>query len=482
MYVSTTFDGGQTWETVDTTPTDPVQRGCIFWGSPRDPGAAPVCSNSAMRNRADRNLLDFTEMAVDAQGRVLVGYADGCVRTCVQNPLPPPYPRFAEDGVTRSDFREDIAVIARQTCGRGIFAEFDDDPAGPLAACDRTVPTPEPTPPVPSEVPTPEPSVAPSEDPAGPARTERVAGEDRIETAVEVSQAAFPDGTDTVLLERSDTYPDALTGAPLAVVRDAPLLLTDPDELSSATDDEIERLDAERAVVLGGERAVSPAVVAALEASGVDVERVGGADRYATAAAIAAALPGNFGVAFLAEGANPDPARGFPDPLSAAPYAAFLRRPILLTASDELPLATAEALRDEGIRETVVVGGAAAVSEAVVEEVRDAGHGPRRLAGADRYATSVAVSDEALEAGMDTSVLWLAAGTNWPDALTAGPAVATAGDSLLLVDPGNLEESAATAEAIDARADRVELVRLLGGNAAISERVERQVQEALDPD
>jgi len=329
--------------------------------------------------------------------------------------------------------------------------------------------------PVPSETPTPEPT-EPAEEPA---RSERVAGEDRIATAVEVSQTVFPEGTDTVLLARSDQYPDALTGAPLAVSRNAPLLLTDSGSLSSPTADEIERLGAGNAVVLGGEQAVSPAVVAELESRGVTVERVAGANRFGTAAAIAAALPGNFGVAFLAEGANPDPTRGFPDPLSAAPYAAFLRRPILLTGSNELPSETVDALRSEGIRETIVVGGPVAVSDAVVEQVREADHGPRRLAGDDRYATSVAVSNEALEDGMDTSVLWLATGTDWPDALTAGPAVAAAGDSFLLIDPDDVADSPATAEELEARADQVERVRILGGTAAISERVESQVSEIV---
>lgn len=64
LYLSTTFDGGETWVTTDLTPNDPVQRGCIWMGGGENP-----C----------RNLLDFQGMTVDANGRIIIGYADGCV-------------------------------------------------------------------------------------------------------------------------------------------------------------------------------------------------------------------------------------------------------------------------------------------------------------------------------------------------------------------------------------------------------------------
>lgn len=69
VYVATTVDGGQSWETVDITPHDPVQRGM-------------VCL-SGVSCTSGRNLLDFQSMTIDAEGRVLVGYADGCItRAC----------------------------------------------------------------------------------------------------------------------------------------------------------------------------------------------------------------------------------------------------------------------------------------------------------------------------------------------------------------------------------------------------------------
>lgn len=96
LYVSITYDGGATWTTVDATPGDPVQRGCIWLQ-----GGSNNC----------RNLLDFMDATIDVQGRVLVGYADGCTSAdCISF------------GV-RS--RDTLGTIARQASGLGLYSAFD---------------------------------------------------------------------------------------------------------------------------------------------------------------------------------------------------------------------------------------------------------------------------------------------------------------------------------------------------------------------
>lgn len=100
LYVASTFDGGQSWTTVDATPTDPVQRGCIWMG-----GGSNPC----------RNLLDFATMTVDAEGRVMVGYADGCTGRCVQA------------GASPAQSRDRLGTIARQVVGQRLLAAFDTE-------------------------------------------------------------------------------------------------------------------------------------------------------------------------------------------------------------------------------------------------------------------------------------------------------------------------------------------------------------------
>jgi hypothetical protein len=103
LYVAFTYDSGRTWTTVDATPSDPVQRGCIW-----NKGGSNPC----------RNLLDFNDITVDRVGRVLVGYADGCTGSCVTDPT-----QNASHGP--SSAQDALATIARQVGGRGLFAAFD---------------------------------------------------------------------------------------------------------------------------------------------------------------------------------------------------------------------------------------------------------------------------------------------------------------------------------------------------------------------
>ncbi|MGW5669914.1 sialidase family protein [Micromonospora sp. NPDC003776] len=96
LYVAVTYDGGGTWSLTDATPQDPVQKGSICTGG-------TTCGT-------DRNLLDFMDVQIDKQGRVLVGYADGCTGAC------------ATGGTQNFDA---LATIARQSGGKSLFAAYD---------------------------------------------------------------------------------------------------------------------------------------------------------------------------------------------------------------------------------------------------------------------------------------------------------------------------------------------------------------------
>jgi hypothetical protein len=108
-FVATTYDGGQTWVTVNATPNDPVQRGVVCTFGTSCPGAT-------------RNLLDFNDVTIDARGRVLAAYADGCITPeCVGG--------TDRNGDGRLDSNDndgtDRATIIRQSGGKTLFAAFD---------------------------------------------------------------------------------------------------------------------------------------------------------------------------------------------------------------------------------------------------------------------------------------------------------------------------------------------------------------------
>jgi hypothetical protein len=110
LYVAETFDGGDHWTTTDVTPTLPMQRMGLLRG-----GGGPM----------DRNLLDFFDITIDKDGRVLVGYVNGCSGgDCSQAPVNP-------DGSTTvtGNTYSATATIARQSSGRRLSGTNPVTPA-----------------------------------------------------------------------------------------------------------------------------------------------------------------------------------------------------------------------------------------------------------------------------------------------------------------------------------------------------------------
>ena len=307
-----------------------------------------------------------------------------------------------------------------------------------------------------------------------PALITRHRGPGRIETSVAVSSLGV-DTADRVVLARADEYADALAGAPLAVRLDAPLLLTARDELLPATAAEIRRLGADEAVLLGGEAALMPAVADAVAGAGVEVRRIAGPTRYATAAAIAAAIAAEIGATQSVLVARGD---AFADALAASGLGAATGTPVLLTRPDALPDETAAALTAG--RDVTIVGGSAAVSDTVAEQLDAAAGAVTRLAGPTRYATSATVADAAVAAGITASTVWVATGRDFPDALVAGAAAGGDAAVLVLVDGLGLAGSPETRDWIRDHAGDIDTVRIAGGTVAVGAGVVDELATLLD--
>src|SRR5690606_11769517 len=133
------------------------------------------------------------------------------------------------------------------------------------------------------------------------AETDRIRGAERFETAVEISKTGW-ESSEYVIIANGFSFPDALAGGPLAYPHDAPILLTRVSGLSDETKAESKRLSASKAIILGGTAAISEDVVEQLEDLGLEVERIGGKDRYITAALISEKISSTQAV--LANGMN----------------------------------------------------------------------------------------------------------------------------------------------------------------------------------
>ena len=125
----------------------------------------------------------------------------------------------------------------------------------------------------------------------------KLAGADRYETAIAVSQEQFdPETADSVVIVGGRAQLDGLSAAPLATAKNAPILLADPNNgLSKATLDEIDRactsLKNKTVYIIGGENSVPASVEKQLEEKfNAVVLRVAGADRTATSLEVARRL------------------------------------------------------------------------------------------------------------------------------------------------------------------------------------------------
>jgi|GEM_PF-2606726 len=316
------------------------------------------------------------------------------------------------------------------------------------------------------------PSVEPQVAPAAWSGVTRWAGSDRYDTAVQISQRAFAGGAHTVVIATGANWPDALCAAPLCGVIDASLLLVRPDSVPTAVLNEISRLGASNVVILGGTGAVSTGVQNTLSTRAGSVRRIAGANRYETAAKIAAevmASPSWDGSAFYATGAN------FPDALGASAIAASRRMPILLSAPTYLPAATQSV--DSRVNTGYIVGGTGVVSSGVESGLRGR-MSVTRLAGSNRYETTKAAMDYAVSNwGTNVDRVGVSSGTNFPDALAAGVAMGAANQGQLLTAPTTL--ASPTAVFLNDKRGQTDSVVVFGGTGAVSGSVVSEIEALM---
>ena len=309
----------------------------------------------------------------------------------------------------------------------------------------------------------------------------RIAGPDRVATAVALSQEAFGEAREAVLVN-ADAFPDALTAGPLAATLEAPTLLTSGAALDPRVADDLRRLGVDRVHLVGGTGVPGDAVRASLEDMGIEVVRLAGNNRITTAGVVAdriAAIGGGpVATAIVAR------ADDFADALAAGGLAvvgaeAADRSPVPILLVDNASVGeVARIVQRTTVADAplVVAGGEQAVSTATADGL---GRAVQRLAGADRYQTAVALAAAATGAGASLDVLLLASGERFPDALAGVPAAAAMGGLVLIVPPGGLEESSSGAGFLRASAAVADRAALVGGTAVLPEGLRSTIAPLL---
>src|ERR1035437_957331 len=296
----------------------------------------------------------------------------------------------------------------------------------------------------------------------------RIAGVDRWATSVATAQQ-FGASTDVILANgENGHYADALTANYLAGAKHAPVLLTQAAATPANIAAQITASGATHVWIVGGTTVVSAAQEATL-ASTYTVTRLGGADRYATAAQVMGAVTATGHMALLARGDN------FPDAIAGGALSYAKGMPLAITQSTTLTPSTLAALQSAGITSVLVLGGTDAISQGVVDSLAANGITvAHRFAGADRAETSSLLADYEISQGFSATAVNVASGYvngGGADAL-GGSALSGQENRPLLITDSNIVAGAAVDAFLVNHAPTLASGFIFGGLFAISQALQ----------
>ena len=263
----------------------------------------------------------------------------------------------------------------------------------------------------------------------------RLWGNVALDTMSAIVDAGEFEAGGTVMVARDDDYYDALTAAGYAGLADAPVLLTNKDNLSAQTRAQIDKLKPSRIVICGGTAAVTRNVESQLKsvAPSAEIVRAWGPNAVGTAeniAETAVAKTGKqfSGAAFIATQTT------FHDALAAAPVAYALEMPVFLANFDnQLDSSTIATMKKLGIKKAYVAGGTAALPESIEAQLKGAGiEVAKRFAGENACDTSQLIAKFGIEQGMSANLMGAATRDGYWDAL-CGAALCGHNNSVLVL-------------------------------------------------
>ena len=291
----------------------------------------------------------------------------------------------------------------------------------------------------------------------------RLSGKTRYETAFSIANQLKEnlniEKFETVVVAYGQNFPDALTGSYLAAVKNAPILLTE-----SSKDGEViayiqENLAAGGKVyILGGSAAVTEAFETMAKELGYDVQRVKGSNRYDTNLEILkeAGMSADQEI-LIATGTN------YADSLSAsATGLPMVLVGTVLTDAQKQFLGTTSG-------KFVILGGTAAVSEAVEAELAAIGT-VERVKGKNRYETSVVIAQRYFE---NPDAVVLAYANGFPDGLCGGALAVSMHAPLILTSDGS-------PAAADAYVEGITTGVVTGGTARISDKTAAAIFDLVE--
>ncbi|HEK4633893.1 TPA: cell wall-binding repeat-containing protein [Clostridioides difficile] len=216
-------------------------------------------------------------------------------------------------------------------------------------------------------------------------KTNYLVGSDRYDTSVKISKEGW-DNVDNVVLINSSSISDALSATPFAKAKNAPILLTQNNNLNQLTENEINRLGAKNIYIIGGFNSVDASIEKYLKDKGLNIIRISGNDRYDTSIKLAKELnkENKLSKLVLVNGE-----KGLVDAVSMGAVSAKEKMPILLTNETDDMKAIEELIDNKDISKSYVVGGDSLFNKDIGDKLPYV----IRISGEDRVETNAKVID-----------------------------------------------------------------------------------------
>lgn len=299
-------------------------------------------------------------------------------------------------------------------------------------------------------------------------KIQRLSGDNRYETSVEVSEKNFK-SADTVVLASGQNIADALVASSYADIEEAPILLANKNSISDEVLDEIERLKADKVVIVGGQSSISSSVESRLKKEDIKVTRISGSDRFDTSDKLSqevSRLSKKSSQAILVNGYKNI------DALSVSSLATKEELPILLNGRNALNMSVKNRLKQMNVNKVYIIGGNNSISSDVEKELKRMQISVVRLSGTDRYETSANIAKYAYK---DFDEAIIASGENPVDALAASTLTGKKEAPILLTNRNKIPKSIKKIiEDMD-----IGKITIVGGESSITDNVMDDMEDML---
>ena len=290
----------------------------------------------------------------------------------------------------------------------------------------------------------------------------RIGGTTQYDTAAAIAKAGWTTADTAVIAvgATGNSY-DALAAGPLAAKKNAPILLTEGNQLTAVTKTTLQDLGVKNVIIVGGTGVIKQAVEDSIKALGISTSRLAGFDAAETSVKVAQSI-GSFSALVLAGG------RG-EDALSVAAIAAAQGYPILYTdKKTNLPDSVANYVAGlSGVSTSYVIGGVGVIQE---DEALQLPGTKVRYGGYDAYDTNLAVI-QGFASKLSFGKVYVANGQTKVDALAGAALAAKTGSAIVLTDNSVIP----AAGFVSGKLSATSTVTALGGTAAVSDSILKQI-------